>query len=67
MFEVTLKYGHDNAERMVAVAVASIVAENEHTSSGNNVVTATTEEERKASVREVRAITIPAVRARSAI
>ena len=60
MFEVTLKYGHDNAERIVAVAVASIVVETEHTSTGNIAVSATTDEERKVSVREVRVITVPA-------
>ena len=67
MFEVTLKYGHDNAERIAAAEAASIVAEKEHTSTGTIVVNATTEEERTASAREVRVIAVPAVRARSAI
>ena len=60
MFEVTLKYGHDNAERIVAVAAARIAVEIEHTSTGTNVAIATTEEERMASEREVRVITVPA-------
>ena len=67
MFEVTLKHGHDNAERNVAVAVATVVAEIEHTSIGTTAIAATTTEERSISVREVRVIAVPAVRARSAI
>ena len=67
MFEVTLKYGHDNAERTVAVVVAKVSVETEHTSIGIIAVIATTDEERSNSAREVRVINVPAIRARSAI
>ena len=67
MFEVTLKHGHDKAERKVAVVVAIAAVEIEHTSTGTIAIAATTMEERSNSVREVRVIAVPAVRARSAI
>ncbi len=64
---VALKYGHDNAERIIAAVVATAVVGTEHTSTSIIVVIATTGEERTVSAREVRVITVPAVRARSAI
>ena len=64
-FEVTLKYGHDNAETDVVVGNAIVVVENEQTSIRAIAVIATTYEERRARIREARVIVVPTVRARA--
>ena len=56
LFSSVSKYGHDNAERIVTVGTAIVVVEIEHPCIGIVVVIATTDEERIASVREVRVI-----------
>ena len=65
-FEVTLKYGHDNAETEVVPGIAIVVAESEQTGIRTIAVNATTYEERTARIREVRVIAVPATRARAA-
>ena len=60
-FEVTLKYGHDNAETVVVPGNASVVVESEQTGIRTIVLKATTYEERIVRTREVRAV--PAARA----
>ena len=64
LFEVTLKYGHDNAETVAVDGI--VVVETEQTGSRTRVEIATTSEERKARIREVRVIAVPATRARAA-
>ena len=60
-FEVTLKYGHDNAETVVVPGTATVAVETEQTGIRTTVSIATTYEERTARIREVRAV--PAARA----
>ena len=55
LFEVTLKYGHDNAETVAAVGRAKVDVEIEQTGIRATVVIATTFEE-VARIREVRVI-----------
>ena len=55
LFEVTLKYGHDNAETVAAVGRAKVDVEIEQTGIRTVVVIATTFEE-VARIREVRVI-----------
>ena len=62
-FEVTLKYGHDNAETVAAPGTAIVVVETEQTGIRTTVLTATTYEERIVRIREVRVIAVPAARA----
>ena len=62
-FEVTLKYGHDNAETVVVPGIANVVAEIEQTGIRTIVLIATTHEERIVRIREVRVIAVPAARA----
>ena len=64
-FEVTLKYGHDNAETVVAAGTAKVAVEIEQTGIRTVVVIATTPEE-AARIREARVIAVPATRARAA-
>ena len=65
LFEVTLKYGHDNAETVAAAGIAIVAAETEQTGTRTVVEIATTPEE-VARTREVRVIAVPATRARAA-
>ena len=53
---IASKYGHDHAETVVAVVVAIVVVEIEHTSIRRVTVIATAYEERIARVREVRVV-----------
>ena len=65
LFEVTLKYGHDNAETAVVPGTAIDVVEIEQTGIRTVEAIATTLEE-VARIREVRVIAVPATRARAA-
>ena len=65
-FEVTLKYGHDNAETAADPGIAIVAAEIEQTGNRTIVVIATTYEERSVRIKEDRVIAVPATRARAA-
>ena len=56
LFSFVSKYGHDNAETVVAVGIAIVVVEIEQTGIRAIVVIATTFEERIVRIREVRVI-----------
>ena len=56
LFSFVSKYGHDNVETDVVVAIAIVVVEIEQTSIRAIVVIATTYEERIVKIREVRVI-----------
>ena len=62
-FEVTLKYGHDNAETVAVPGTAIVVVETEQTGIRTTALKATTYEERKVRIREARVIAVPAARA----
>ena len=56
LFSFVSKYGHDNAETVIVVAIAIVVLEVEQTGIRTSVVIATTVEERVVRIREVRVI-----------
>ena len=63
LFEVTLKYGHDNAETVAVPGIAIEAAEIEQTGIRTIDLKATTYEERTVRIREARVIAVPAARA----